>query len=355
MAIRSPFPPMEARTAKEIPTGKAWWYEPKWDGFRCLAFKRGDEVELQSKASKPLTRYFPELVERLRAVPERELVLDGEIVVFEGDGLSFDALLQRIHPAGSRVQRLARETPASFIVFDVLSDRPGGDLTSLPLAERRKHLDELAVRSFRNSARRGSHLYVSPVAKDLRTAKAWLDRSGPALDGLMAKQRDEPYRSGERAGMVKIKFKRTADCVVGGFRYGTGIREVGSLLLGLHDEEGLLNHVGFCTTLHFADRAALTKKLEKLGASPGFTGASPGGPSRWASERSTQWEPVAPKLVVEVEFDHFTGDRFRHGTKFLRWRPDKAPRQCTIRQVQREAGAALRLLRGKRAGGKSGR
>jgi ATP-dependent DNA ligase len=337
---------MEARTAPAIPEGDRWWYEPKWDGFRALAFKHGDKVELQSKAGKDLARYFPELIARLESVPAGDFVLDGEIVIPVGRSLSFDALLQRIHPAASRVAKLAAETPASLVVFDLLADGARGDLTALPLERRREKLEAFAVRQFTKGAGSSpSRLLLSPVAKELSAAKAWLDRAGVGLDGLVAKRRDLPYLSGERSpGMVKIKFKRTADCVVGGYRLGSDRPQVGSLLLGLYDAKGLLNHVGFTTTLHFPERAALTKKLAAIAGPPGFTGSRPDGPSRWSTERTSQWIPVQPRLVVEVEFDHFSGDRFRHGTRFLRWRPEKRPDQCTEDQVRRESGAALLIL-----------
>jgi ATP-dependent DNA ligase len=338
MKIKFPFPPMEARTEETLPQGPDWQFEPKWDGFRCIAFKENKKIELQSKAQKPLTRYFPELVTALEEIPE-DFVLDGEIVIRSGLKFSFDDLLQRIHPAKSRIEKLSKETPADYIVFDILS-LGKRSTAELPLNERRKLLE-----TFSKKFRKVKTIFLSPAAKTFKEAKSWLKKSGDTLDGLMAKLKNSPYMSGQRQGMVKIKFKRSADCVVGGYRMASKGGLVGSLLLGLYDKKGLLNHVGFVSTSHFKDIADLTKKLKALNGAPGFTGSSPGGPSRWSSERSSEWQPVKPKLVVEVEYDHFSGNRFRHGTKFLRWRPDKDPKKCTFIQVEKEAGAALLLLR----------
>jgi len=334
LSLHPPLAPMEASSVDELPKGDCWQYEPKWDGFRCLAFRERDRVALQSKSGKMLTRYFPELVEAVLALEAQRFVLDSEIVVPSGRAFSFDALLQRIHPASSRVRRLAQETPAQLIVFDLLAGSDGASLLGLRLRERRRKLEEFADRYF---ARAGM-VQLSPATTDLRRVKSWLKRVGTGLDGIVAKRLDFAYRSGDRSGMQKIKRQRTADCVVGGFRYGAGKREVGSLLLGLYDADGVLHHVGFTSSLSRQDKKSLTRKLEALVAAPGFTGNRPGGPSRWSSERSAQWCPLAPKLVAEVRYDHFTGGRFRHGTKFLRWRPDKAPRQCRMEQVT-SAGA----------------
>ena len=343
LPIAPPFAPMEALSVEEIPEGEHWVYEPKWDGFRCLAFREGDAIELQSKAGQPLARYFPELVELLAALGAKRFVLDGEIVVPVGKSLSFDAILQRIHPAASRIAKLAKETPASFVVFDLLVDERGRSLLDLPLAERRRRLEEFAARELAGSER----LRLSPVTEDVRTARRWLAMVNASLDGIIAKRADLPYQSGSRTGMQKVKNLRTADCVVGGFRWASAGGVVGSLLLGLHDEDGLLHHVGFTSGMTAAQRKEYTAKLKPLREPPGFTGRAPGGPSRWSTKRSMEWEPLRPELVVEVQYDHFTGGRFRHGTRLLRWRPDKAPRACTMDQVEREAGAAsLRLLRG---------
>jgi ATP-dependent DNA ligase len=330
---------MEARSASTLPTGEQWRYEPKWDGFRCLAFRDGTSVELRSKSGQPLSRYFPEIDAALLALGARRFVLDGELVVPAGSSLSFDDLLLRLHPAQSRVRRLAEETPALFLVFDLLVDERGTSLASRSLDERRERLEKFAKRYFG----RDDRVRLSPATDNARTARAWLaGRSG--LDGVIAKLRDAPYASGERTAMVKVKRLRTADCVVGGFRYATRGRAVGSLLLGLYDDDGLLHHVGFSSSFTAAQRAGLREKLEPLIKPPGFTGRAPGGPSRWSTARSAEWQPLAPKLVVEVQYDHFSGGRFRHGTKLLRWRPDKKPVQCTMDQVESEGGSAVKLL-----------
>ena len=331
---------MEARSVDEIPIGDEWQYEPKWDGFRCIAFRDGEKITLQSKAGQPLARYFPDVVEELRKLGAKRFVLDGELAIPISGALSFDELQLRLHPAASRVQKLAAAHPALFIVFDLLGDTDGKSLLALPLAERRKRLTAFA----RANLKAKSRVRLSPATTDLAKAKTWLDKVGGDLDGIIAKQLDVPYASGERTAMVKIKQIRTADCVIGGFRYATGARVLGSLLLGLYDEDGLLHHVGFTSAFKASERPALTKKFEALRKKPGFTGNAPGGPSRWSTERTGEWEPVDPKIVVEVTYDHFTGGRFRHGTKIVRYRPDKAPKQCTMDQVERREGKSLALL-----------
>ncbi len=275
LQLRPPLPPMEALSVDKVPTGDGWQYEPKWDGFRCLVFRDDDEIELQSKSGRMLTRYFPELVEAVRATKAKRFVLDAEIVVPQGDAFSFDALLQRIHPAPSRVRRLSQETPARLIVFDLLAGSNGGSLVGEPLRERRRKLEAFAARYLGNGS-----IQLSPATTKLSEAKGWLKRVGATLDGIIAKRIDLDYRSGERTGMQKIKNFRSADCVVGGFRYNEGKREVGSLLLGLYDADGLLHHVGFTSSIANHEKKALTAKLEKLIAEPGFTGNRPGGPSR---------------------------------------------------------------------------
>lgn len=340
LPIKMPFPPMEAVSVEDIPTGPEWQYEPKWDGFRCLAFRDGNSVELQSKSGQPLTRYFPELITALAELKATTFVLDGEIVVPEGAAFSFDALLQRIHPAKSRVTRLAVETPALLIVFDLLVDADGSSLVKDALDTRRKALDQFAKSFLRNN----KTIRLSPATVKLPEAKTWFARVGNALDGIIAKRRDLPYASGTREAMQKIKNHRSADCVVGGFRYNEGKKVVGSLLLGLYDETGLLHHVGFTSGLKASEKAELTARLEKLIAPPGFTGNKPGGPSRWSTKRSTEWQPLKPKLVVEVRYDHFSGGRFRHGTTLLRWRPDKSPRQCTLDQLKQKKANLQKLL-----------
>lgn len=319
--------PMEAKAADALPVNTGQWqYEPKWDGFRCLAFKAGDEVDLRAKSGKPLGRYFPEVVSMLRELKASEFVVDGEIVIEVDGSLSFDALQMRLHPAETRIRKLSMETPARLILFDILANS-GTSLIHQPLSARR-----IALEAFVKSVE-STGLELSSSTQDLATATKWLGDSGQgSTDGVVAKLLDDEYRPGERA-MVKVKRLRTADCVVGGFRYLANAREVGSLLLGLYNDQGKLDHVGFTSTIAQEDRSELTQQLEALRSPPGFSGKAPGGPSRWSTERSGDWEPLKPQLVVEVRFDHVTGDRFRHGTKFMRWRPDKAPEQCTFAQI----------------------
>src|ERR1041385_5420469 len=381
LPLQPPYPPAEAKSVKEVPRGVEWLYEPKWDGFRCLAFRRGNEVVLQSKAGQPLTRYFPEIVEALRALPTHKFVLDGVIVVASPNGydnagnhgvaLDFDALLQRIHPAASRIQRLSHETPATYMLFDLLMDERGESLVEQRLSNRREKLHNFAERCL---TRQNARLKLSPATMDFATAEQWM-REGAASgwDGVVAKRLDCEYTSGERTGMVKVKRIRTADCVIGGFRWLRGVSEtaknaatrgkaahpksvpaakskpdnqVGSLLLGLYNDRGELDHVGFSSSFSREDRKKLKSILQPLIAGPprnsgehqgsdGFTGKAPGGPSRWTrDDRDTEWVPLKPTLVGEFQYDHFSGGRFRHGTKFLRWRPDKRPAQCTMEQLK---------------------
>jgi len=330
LPLKQPYLPMEAKSVEKLPSGDNWQYEPKWDGFRCLAFRDGDQVDLQSKSGQPLARYFPEVVDAVLKLKAKQFVIDGEIVVPVNGKFSFDDLLMRIHPAASRIKKLAQETPAKLIVFDQLVDERGKPLVDLKLEQRRKKLDAFAKKVFPKN----NSIELSPYTDDLKIAKDWLAGAGVDLDGVIAKRIDMPYQSGNRHGMVKVKRLRTADCVVGGFRYASEGKLIGSMLLGLYDDEGLLHHVGFTSSIKSDEKPALTKKLEKLVKPPGFTGNAPGGPSRWATERSAEWQPLAPRLVIEVQYDHFTGGRFRHGTKFLRWRPDKKPAQCTFEQVK---------------------
>jgi ATP-dependent DNA ligase len=341
LLIHPPYPPAEAKAVKEIPRDPGWLYEPKWDGFRCLAFRDGNEIVLQSKAGQPLGRYFPELIEQLRRLAPRKFVLDGEIIIRGSAGLDFDALLQRIHPAASRIKKLSVETPSSYLVFDLLVNDRGKLLTGMPLSARRMGLQEFAP-NFKSAER----IHLSPASSDFATAERWM-RQGAAqgLDGVVAKRLDCEYMTGERTGMVKIKRLRTADCVVGGFRWAHGKGkhpgdEVGSLLLGLFNASGQLDHIGFSSSFTAPDRKKLKGVLKPLiakdsGPGTGFSGKAPGGPSRWTRDASAiEWIPLEHKLVGEFQYDHFSGDRFRHGTKFLRWRPDKDPRQCTIDQVR---------------------
>jgi ATP-dependent DNA ligase len=320
--------PMEASLAAELPVGEGWQYEPKWDGFRCLARRDRDDVTLASKSGKPLGRYFPDVVEILGTLKERRFLLDGELIIPVGDALSFEALQLRLHPAETRVRKLATEHQAELMTFDLL-EIGGKSLMHQPLSKRRSALETFFA------ANAVPRLGLSPVTHDPETALHWLRRSGGALDGVIAKRTDLDYRPGERA-MIKVKQQRTADCVVGGFRYAAKKKEVGSLLLGLYDSEGLLDHVGFTSAIPAKERSQLTKDLEALIEPPGFTGSAPGGPSRWNTERTGQWQPLKPELVVEVRYDQVTGRRFRHGTGFLRWRPDKDPKQCTFEQLAPE-------------------
>jgi len=331
---------MEARSVEEIPSGDEWQYEPKWDGFRCVAFRDGDEVYLQSKAGQPLARYFPDVVEALAQLSVKRFVLDGELVIPVEGTLSFDELQLRLHPAASRVKKLAAAHPAMMVVFDLLGDESGKSLLARTLRERRAKLETFAAKHFKGH----SAIRLSPATTRLEEAQKWFDRVGGDLDGVLAKQLDAPYASGERTAMVKVKQIRTVDCVVGGFRYASGAPVLGSLLLGLYDDGGLLHHVGFTSAFKASERKELTKRFEALKKAPGFTGNAPGGPSRWSTERSGEWEPLDPKTVVEVTYDHFTGGRFRHGTKIVRYRTDKAPRQCTLDQVEHREGKSLALL-----------
>lgn len=333
LPIEPPYLPMEAQPVKQLPNGEHWQYEPKWDGFRCIVFRDGDTVDLQSKSAKPLTRYFPEVAAAMLALEPQQFVLDGEIVIPSGDALSFEDLLQRIHPAESRVRRLSVETPARFIAFDLLVDGRGQLLAKESLSKRRAALERFAEQHFADSA----SVQLSPATRDHEDAREWLSSLKTGFDGVIAKRLDLPYSSGERTGMQKIKRLRTADCVVGGFRYASKGKLVGSLLLGLYDEDGRLHHVGFTSSFKAAEKQAITEILEPLAGGDGFTGRAPGGPSRWSTERSAQWVPLEPKLVVEVQYDHFSEGRFRHGTKLLRWRPDKEPGACTMDQVERRA------------------
>jgi ATP-dependent DNA ligase len=325
---------MEAKLVDALPEGPGWQFEPKWDGFRCLAFRSGGDVALMAKSGKPLGRYFPEVEAMLRALPQEPFVVDGELAIPTAGGLSFDALQMRLHPAQSRIRRLAAETPAILILFDCLMTPGAPDLAAAPLADRRAALEAFHA----GVAAAAPRLRLSPCTRDRNEAKGWLDRSGGALDGVIAKRRDGRYAPGERS-MLKVKRLRSADCVVGGFRYEQGTKVAGSLLLGLYDDAGLLHHVGFTSTLPKAERPALTRRLEAIAQPPGFTGDAPGGPSRWSTEKSAEWTPLRPELVVEVRYDHVGGGRFRHGTRLLRWRPDKAPRHCTFEQIAPPARA----------------
>jgi ATP-dependent DNA ligase len=339
---KSPIPieAMEARSVDAIPEGGEWQYEPKWDGFRCLLMRDTSTVAMYSKSGQDLSRYFPEVVAATQTLRGTKFLLDGEIVVPVDGQFSFDALLQRIHPAASRVKKLADQTPALFLAFDLLK-KGKLDLAAVPLTERRPQLEDFAARYFPAA----SLFRLSPASLKLKDAQRWLASAGSGSDGVIAKRIDLPYQAGNRDGMQKIKRYRSADCVIGGFRYGENRQKarkvVGSLLLGLYDAEGLLHHVGFSSGIKGQDKAALTDKLEALKHDRSFTGNAPGGPSRWSTGRSSEWQPVKPKYVIEVSYDHFTGGRFRHGTSILRWRPDKKPAQCTFKQINQRVDQRL--------------
>jgi ATP-dependent DNA ligase len=324
--------PMEARLVAQIPREAGFQYEPKWDGFRCLAFCNGDDIRLQSKSGQPLERYFPEIVARLRALHVSSAVLDGELVVTAGDALAFDVLLQRIHPAASRVTKLARERPATYLLFDMLLGDDGESLLDAPLHERRARLERFAASHVPTDDAR---LRLSPATRELAIVDDWYARVGGALDGVVAKRLDAPYRAGERDAAVKIKAIRSADCIVGGYRV-TESGTLGSLLLGLYDDDGRLDYVGFTSGYSAPEKRALLARLQPLhaAAEASFDGRAPGGPSRWNRGKSTEWQALRPELVLEVSFDQVTGERFRHGTRPLRWRPDKAPRACTLDQIR---------------------
>ena len=326
LPVRPPVEPMETRQVARIPEGDEWTYEPKWDGFRCLAFRDGADVELQSKSGESLTRYFPEIVAALQTSAAQKFVTDGELVVASGDTSDFDALLQRIHPAESRVRRLALETPASYVLFDLLAEGRSA-LYEDVLRARRTRLEAFVEDNFEQNRT----IRLSPATSDATLARRWLEGSLARLDGVIAK-RDVPYAFGSRDAVFKIKRSYTADCVIGGFR-ASADGSIASLLLGLYDDDGKLHHVGFVGSMSAPERRRAAELLTPIVAPPGFTGAAPGGPSRWRRAKDAQWFPVQPKIVVEVAFDHVTGHRFRHATRLLRWRPDKAPLQCTMEQL----------------------
>lgn len=334
--------PMEARSVDAIPKGENWQYEPKWDGFRCILARDGAAITLQSKSGEDLTRYFPELVDAAQILKTPRFAVDGEIVVPGGRTFSFDDLLQRIHPAASRVARLSKETPAMFVAFDLLTDGKA-DLTDRALADRRVALERFAS-VFKSSPNFRLSVCTTRYAK----AQRWLKDAGGGFDGVIAKRRDLPYAAGSRDAMHKIKRYRSADCIIGGFRYAenrlNNRKVVGSLLLGLYDDQGLLHHVGFTSALKNVEKPALTDRLIPLITETSFTGNAPGGPSRWSTKRSSEWVPLKPKLVVEISYDHFTGGRFRHGTSILRWRPDKKPRQCGMEQLKQKVLNPATLL-----------
>jgi len=325
LPITPPLEPMLARAAEQIPSGPGWRYEPKWDGFRAIVFRDGDDVHVGSRKGQPLLRYFPEILDPLRhAMPERAVV-DGEIIIATPRGLDFDALQMRLHPAASRVARLAAETPATVILFDLLADG-SGDLRGSPLVTRR----ELLLGAISGNAR----VALTPQTADFEEGKDWFTRyEGAGLDGLIAKPEDSTYRSGER-GWTKIKHLRTVDCVVGGYRMEVKGRGVGSLLLGLYDGDGVLHHVGHTSSFSATEKRELVGTLEPLVGGDSFGhGRTPGAPSRWTKDKDADWTPLRPTLVCEVSFDHLQGRRFRHAARFLRWREDRDPATCTYDQL----------------------
>jgi ATP-dependent DNA ligase len=355
LPLQPPIEPMLAQLTRELPSGDGWLYEPKWDGFRALVFWDGDTLVIQSRDLRPLGRYFPELEAGLREIIPPDIVLDGEVVIAGPNGLDFDALLQRIHPALSRIRMLARDTPSSFIAFDLLAAN-GSDLMSTPQAERRQQLERLL-----SSSR--PPVYLTPATTDRTLAAQWFERfEGAGLDGVVAKRLDGEYLPGARS-MLKIKHQRTADCVVGGFRWNRGQegKSVGSLLLGLYDQHGVLYHVGFTSSFKTAEKRELVALLEPYRASQQAFGEGhgPGGPSRWSPGRELDWQSLRPELVCEVAFDHWQGampddaggeaGRFRHGTTFLRWRPDKPARECTFDQLTFAVPVELRDVFGARS------
>ncbi len=341
MIVTPDLAPMELRAVAAIPDGPQWQYEPKWDGFRALIHRDGEHVAITSKNGQPLARYFPEIVAAVLALAGDGFSLDGELVVPVAGALSFDALQARIHPAASRVAMLARTTPAIYLAFDLLR-AAGGDLVGEPLTTRRDALDVFA----RGFAPAGA-LRLSPATRERAVVDGWFAQVGGALDGVVAKRLDLAYASGKRDGGVKIKRERTADCVVGGFRFAAGTTDrVGSLLLGLYDGAGLLDYIGFCSSFSAAERIALVTRLAPALGGAGFTGGAPGdAPSRWSRdpERDRSYVALASQFVLEVGFDQVTGGRIRHGTRPLRWRIDKDPRACTRDQLA-VSGTALLLL-----------
>jgi ATP-dependent DNA ligase len=337
LPVMPPVAPMLAKSVAEIPD--VGHIEPKWDGFRTIVFRDGDEVELGSRNERPMTRYFPEVVEAVKANLPRRCVVDGEIVVIRGDRLDFESLQQRIHPAASRVNLLARETPASFIAFDLLAV-DDESLMDVPFGTRRARL----VQALAGAA---APVHLTPATADLATGARWLDAfEGAGLDGVVAKPLDGPYVPDKRT-MFKIKHERTADCVVAGFRWHKSGGVIGSLLLGLYDDDGALQHVGVSASFPMARRAELVTELEPYRmddvsdhpwaawaeAEAQAGGRLPGAVSRWNAKKDLSWEALRPELVVEVAYDHMEGTRFRHTAQFRRWRPDRDPRSCTYEQL----------------------
>ncbi|MET7765222.1 ATP-dependent DNA ligase [Streptomyces sp. NPDC005393] len=350
LPVMPPVAPMLAKSAAAIPPGMR--YEAKWDGFRAIVFRDGDEIEIGSRSGKPLTRYFPELADALLANLPRRCVVDGEIVIVRDGRLDFDALLERIHPAESRVRLLAEKTPASFVAFDLLA-LGDASLMDTPLRERRDALTE----ALRDAA---DPVFTAPWTDDLDVARQWFEHfEGAGLDGVVAKRHDLGYRPGERV-MIKVKHERTADCVVAGMRYHKSGPVVGSLLLGLYDDTGRLQHVGVCAAFSMRRRKELMAELEPLHMptveghpwadwareEAHAQGRMPGAPSRWTGVKDLSWVPLRPERVCEVAYDHMQGDRFRHTARFRRWRPDREPRECTYAQLEEPVCYDLREVLG---------
>jgi ATP-dependent DNA ligase len=350
LPVMPPVKPMLAKAVHEVPRQEGLLYEPKWDGFRCIVFRDGDEIELGSRNDRPLTRYFPELVELLQdALPER-CVVDGEIVVVTEDGLAFDTLQNRLHPAASRVKKLAAETPASFVAFDLLA-AGDDDLTGRPFSERRAGLEQIFDGSF-------GRVHLTPITGDPAVAEDWFTRfEGAGFDGVMAKPADQPYQQDKRV-MFKVKHERTADCVVAGYRMHKDGEGVGSLLLGLYDDDGTLHHVGVASSFTAARRRELVDELAPLRdhalddhpwrdwavAQADHEGRMPGGMSRWNAQKDLSWEPLRVELVAEVRYEHVLGGRFRHGARLVRFRPDRTPDSCTYGQLEEVAPAELSAI-----------
>jgi ATP-dependent DNA ligase len=316
LPLAPPVLPQLAKSARDLPAGEGWCYEPKWDGFRTIVFRDGDDVHLQSRNGRPMNRYFPDVVEQVLALPAPRLVLDGEMVVMVDGVQEFDLLSQRIHPAASRVERLAKETPALLVAFDLLAEADE-TLLELPYVERRERLAAVVA----------DPVELTPSTSDPDSAGEWLAGTG---EGVIAKQAAEPYRPGERVGMVKVKRVRTADAVVVAFRFGKAPDTVGSLILGMYDDDGELHVVGHTSSFRAAQKRELLELVEPYRTYERGSGE----PSRWKSDEELVWEGLRPELVCEVEFDHITGHRIRHGAKFARWRTDKEPRECVLSQLR---------------------
>jgi ATP-dependent DNA ligase len=357
---------MLSSAADALPGGEGWQFEPKWDGFRTLVFRDGEGILLQSRDEKPMNRYFPELVGPLAAALPARCVLDGEIVIAGAGGLDFEALLLRIHPAASRVKLLAEQTPASYVAWDLLA-LDDEDLREVPLAARRERLEQVLARA-------APPVHLSPATRERALARDWFRRfEGAGLDGVMAKRLDQPYRAGERT-MIKVKHTRTADCVLAGFRWhknGAGTM-VGSLLLGLYDDEGTLHHVGVAAAFTNEMRKKLVEELASLRENaledhPWRSWAAaqqeadakgqrlPGATSRWNRGKDLSWEPLRPERVCEVAYDHMQGTRFRHAAQFVRWRPDKPPGECRYDQLEVTPAYELERVFGARGARPAGR